>query len=123
MHKIAVIEDAEDSRDLLYYLLRDDFDVARHSSGEDALRSFDKSVPDLIILDIRMQGMDGLEVLSHIRQDSRLEKIPVVALTANAMSGDREKYLAAGFDEYTSKPIVDHEAFITTLRRVLSDKQ
>jgi two-component system, cell cycle response regulator DivK len=123
MHKIAVIEDADDNRDLMYYLLRDEFEVSRHSSGEDALRSFADDVPDLVILDIRLQGMDGIEVLRHIRQNTRLHKILVLALTASVMSGDREKYLAAGFNEYASKPIVDTTAFISTLRRMLSDRQ
>jgi len=123
MHKIAVIEDADDNRDLMYYLLRDDFEVTRHSSGEDALRSFAGDVPDLVILDIRLQGMDGVEVLRHIRQDPRLHKIPVLALTASVMSGDREKYLATGFNEYASKPIIDTTAFISTLHRMLSEKQ
>ena len=123
MHKIAVIEDADDNRDLMYYLLRDDFEVSRHSSGEDALRCFADDVPDLVILDIRLQGMDGVEVLQHIRQDPRLRRIPVLALTASVMWGDREKYLAAGFNEYASKPIVNTTDFISTLRRMLSDRQ
>lgn len=119
MHNIAIIEDAEDNRDLLYYVLRDDFKVSRYSNGEEALRQFVQAPPDLIIMDIRLPGMDGIEVLQQIRQDSRLKQIPVLALTANAMTGDREKYLAAGFDEYASKPIIDIDQFVRIVRKLL----
>src|SRR5262245_34993281 len=120
MHKIAIIEDAEDNRDLLYYLLRDEFHVSRHSSGEEALLHFSGDAPDLIVLDIWLPGMNGIEVLKQVRQNPHMHRIPILALTANAMSGDREKYLAEGFDEYASKPIIDIEAFVTTLRRLLT---
>jgi CheY-like chemotaxis protein len=120
MHKIAIIEDAEDNRDLLYYLLRDEFKVARYGSGEDALRRFTDDAPELIVLDIWLPGMDGIEVLFQVRQEEKLREVPVVALTANAMLGDREKYLAAGFDEYVPKPIVDIDEFLDTVRRLLA---
>jgi CheY-like chemotaxis protein len=119
MHKIAIIEDVEDNRDLLYYLLRDEFKVTRFSSGEEALRHFTVDTPDLIVLDISLPGMDGVEVLKLVRQYEHLRKIPVLTLTAHAMSGDREKYLSAGFDEYVSKPIVDLIDFVGMVRRLL----
>jgi CheY-like chemotaxis protein len=120
MQNIAIIEDAEDNRDLLYYLLRDDFKVSRYGNGEDALHHFIQSPPDLILLDIRLPGMDGIEVLQQIRQDTRLRNIPVLALTAHAMNGDREKYLTAGFDEYVSKPIIDIAQFARIVRQLVS---
>lgn len=120
MHNIAIIEDAEDHRDLLYYVLRDDFKVSRHDNGADALRHFILSPPDLVILDIRLPGMDGVEVLQQIRQDIRLRNTAVLALTAHAMAGDREKYLAAGFDEYAAKPIVDIGDFVGLVRKLLA---
>jgi CheY-like chemotaxis protein len=119
MYKIAIIEDAEDNRDLLYYLLRDEFSVTRFSNGEEALLEFVNAAPDLIILDIWLPGMDGMEVLKQVRQHEHLQSIPVLALTANAMSGDREKCLSAGFDEYASKPIVDIGEFVAVVRRLL----
>jgi CheY-like chemotaxis protein len=123
MHKIAIIEDADDNRDLLYYILRDEFDVVRYSTGEDALRHFSEQVPELIILDIWLPGLDGVEVLRRIRQEDRLRRIPVLALTANAMIGDREKYLAVGFDGYMPKPILDLNAFIQTIRTLLDARR
>ena len=121
MRKIAIIEDVKDNRDFLYYLLRDEFIVIRYDSGEDALQGFSSDVPDLVVLDIWLEGMDGLAVLARIRQDQELKHIPVVALTANAMLGDREKYLSAGFDEYVAKPIIDVNEFTVTLRRLIAE--
>ena len=123
MRKIAIIEDVEDNRDLLYYLLRDEFKVTRFSSGEEALRQFAVDTPDLIVLDIRLPGMDGVEVLKRVRQHEQLRNIPVLALTAHAMSGDREKYISAGFDEYTSKPIVDLTGFVGMVHRLLTPSE
>jgi len=120
MYKIAIIEDVEDSRDLLYYLLRDEFNVHCYSKGEDALRHFVDEPPDLVILDILLPGIDGTEVLTRLRGHHKLAGVPVLALTANAMSGDREKYLASGFNGYVSKPIVDIDEFLDTLRRLLN---
>jgi CheY-like chemotaxis protein len=118
MRKIAIIEDTEDNRDVLYYLLRDEFKVSRYSSGEEGLQHFALDPPDLIVMDIRLPGIDGIEVLKRVREDQRLRDIPILALTANAMSGDREKYLAAGFDEYAAKPIIDE--LLVTVRRLLA---
>ena len=70
-----------------------------------------------------MPEMDGTEVLRRIRADERFRGLPVIALTAHAMSGDREKYLAAGFDDYVTKPIVDETLLLDAIRRLLSDKQ
>ena len=120
MHKIAIVDDSKDSQDFLYYLLRDDYEVERYDSGDEALRGFMENGPDLIIMDIRLHGLDGIEVLNRIRQDQTLRETPVIAVTANAMSGDREKYLDAGFNEYISKPILDVEVLLSTIQRLIS---
>lgn len=119
MLKIAIVDDMKDSRELLYFLLSQEYEVISYDSGGEALRHFAERPPDLIILDIRLQGMDGVEIVRRIRQHETLHKLPVIALTANAMSGDRERYLAAGFDEYVSKPIVDIDVFLAKVRRIL----
>jgi CheY-like chemotaxis protein len=119
MHRVAIIEDADDSRDLLYYLLCDEFEVMRYKDGEEALSRLHADLPNLIIMDIRLPGMEGTEVLMRVRQLPALRAVPVLALTANAMAGDREKYLTAGFDEYVSKPIEDLPKFVATVRRLL----
>jgi CheY-like chemotaxis protein len=122
MRKIAIIEDAEDNRDLLYYLLRDEFEVQQYGTGEDALRFLTLDPPNLIVMDIWLPDMDGIELLQRIRNDSRLKTIPVLALTAHAMAGDQEKFLAAGFNEYASKPIVDIDRFMLTVRGLVSPR-
>jgi two-component system, cell cycle response regulator DivK len=119
MHKIAIVEDAQDNRDFLYYLLREEYQVLRYGSGEEALRDFALQVPDLIVLDIWLPDMDGVEVLKRLRQEDALRNIPAIALTANAMAGDREKYLAVGFNEYVSKPIMDIDGFLSIVRSLL----
>ncbi len=120
MRKIAIVDDAKDSRDFLYYLLRDEYEIARYEGGDEAFREFNRNIPDLVIMDIRLHDLDGIEILNRIRQDERLRNTPVIAVTANAMAGDREKYLEAGFDEYISKPIVDMEVLLSAIRRLIS---
>ena len=71
-------------------------------------------------LDISLPGMDGTEVLKWVRSQELLSELPVIALTAHAMSGDREKYLEMGFDEYVTKPIVDEEVLVGAIERLLA---
>jgi CheY-like chemotaxis protein len=77
-----------------------------------------RMAPDLVVLDIRLPGMDGTEVLARMRADPRLSRVPAIALTAHAMTGDGERYLAAGFDEYVSKPITDEQDFLSVVQRL-----
>jgi CheY-like chemotaxis protein len=120
MQKIAIVDDAPDNRDFLYYLLRDHYEIMLYDNGEQALKELHQNLPDLIIMDIWLHGIDGTEVLKRIRKDDLISEVPVVALTANAMLGDREKYLAAGFDEYVPKPILEIENFVATVRALIS---
>jgi CheY-like chemotaxis protein len=76
--------------------------------------------PDLVLLDISLPGMDGVAVLREIRADAGLRDLPVIALTAHAMAGDREKYTAFGFDDYVTKPIVDEEILLSAINRLLA---
>jgi len=119
MKKIALVEDNADNRLLVQVVLGDLFDVALYENGQEALDGFAKDKPDLILLDISLPKMDGNEVLRRIRADEAIRDLPVIALTAHAMTGDREKYLKAGFDDYVTKPILDEEVLISTIRRVL----
>ncbi|HNB53198.1 MAG TPA: response regulator [Anaerolineales bacterium] len=77
--------------------------------GESGLELIRQTRPPLILLDITLPGMDGLEVIQHLKSDQALKNIPVIALTASAMHGDRERFLQAGCDDYLSKPIQVHE--------------
>ena len=117
MTTIAVVEDNADNRLLLQALLGGEYDLVEYENGLDALAGLSASRPDLVLLDISLPGMDGNEILDRIRADSELRSLPVIALTAHAMTGDREKYLAAGFDDYVTKPIVDERILIEAILR------
>ncbi len=97
MKKIAVIEDNPDNRLLLRAILEERYEITDYESGFEALTGLPAQPPDLVLLDISLPGMDGTEVLKKIRAEPALSKLPVIALTAHAMSGDREKYLSLGF--------------------------
>jgi len=107
MKRIAVVEDNADNRLLLQALLGDQFQLTEYETGAEALAGLVQSPPDLVLLDISLPGMDGNEVLERIRADESIRHLPVIALTAHSMNGDREKFLARGFDDYVTKPIVD----------------
>lgn len=118
---VAVVEDNADNRLLLRAILGDLYAVAEYESGAEALTAFDAGgPPDVVLMDISLPGMSGVEVLERMRADRRLSRVPVVALTAHAMAGDREAYLAAGFDEYVSKPIVDERVLVGAIERCLT---
>ena len=120
MTTIAVVEDNADNRLLLQAILEGVYEVVEYENGTDALAGLEASLPDLVLLDISLPGMDGNEILARIRADARLQKLPVIALTAHAMSGDREKYLAAGFNDYITKPIVDETILLSAIERWLA---
>ena len=117
---IAVIEDNADNRLLVDAILGDRFTLHEYANGADALAGLRSRRPDLVLLDVSLPGMDGPEVLANIRREPKLRDVPVIALTAHAMRGDRERYLALGFDEYVAKPIVDEDALIRVIERLLS---
>jgi len=119
MKHIALIEDNADNRLLVSAILEDLFEVVEYESGNEALANLPQEHPDLILLDISLPEMDGTEVFRQLKAVETLKLVPVIALTAHAMSGDRERYLTMGFDGYISKPIVDDSEFIKTIRNCL----
>jgi CheY-like chemotaxis protein len=118
--KVAVVEDNPDNRLLVRALLEDHYRISEYETGIDAVEGLPSDPPDLVLLDISLPEMDGTEVLTRIREREELKTIPVVALTAHAMAGDREKYLAHGFDDYLTKPIVDESVLLETISHWLS---
>lgn len=121
MKKIAVVEDNPDNRLLVHVILEPSYEVVEYETGMEALEALQKQKPDLVLLDISLPEMDGTEVLRRIRADERLRGLPVIALTAHAMAGDREKYLAAGFNDYVTKPIVDEMLLLDAIKNQLKD--
>lgn len=117
---LAVVEDNADNRLLLQAILGDRYDLVEYENGADALAGLAASRPAVVLLDISLPGMDGREVLSRIRADADLKALPVIALTAHAMAGDREKFLAAGFDDYVTKPIVDENQLLGAIERLVA---
>ncbi|CAA9324337.1 MAG: hypothetical protein AVDCRST_MAG11-2155 [uncultured Gemmatimonadaceae bacterium] len=115
---VAVVEDNADNRLLLQAILDGLYDVQEYETAEAALDAFGRGAPDVILLDISLPGMSGVELVQRLRADPALRHVPVIALTAHAMAGDRETYLAAGFDAYVTKPIVDEGVLLRTIERL-----
>lgn len=110
--RILIVEDNEANLELLSYLLSaSGHAVLKAENGEQALARLRQELPDLVISDLQMPVMDGFELLRRIREDARLDALPVIAVTAFSMPTDRTRVLLAGFDGYLSKPIVP-EAFV-----------
>ena len=106
MPTILLVEDNELNRDMLSRrLMRKGFDVTMAVDGIDCMASLEASRPDLILMDINLPGQDGHEITRTIRRDPALSDIPVIALTADAMSSDRTKAIEAGCNDYDTKPV------------------
>jgi CheY-like chemotaxis protein len=106
MPKLLLVEDNEMNRDMLSRrLIKKGFEVVMAVDGQQGLDMATSEAPELILLDMSLPVMDGWEVAGHLKADDNLKSIPVIALTAHAMSGDREKALEAGCDEYDTKPV------------------
>jgi len=106
MTHILLVEDNEMNRDMLRHRLRrKGFDVATAKDGVEGVAQARASKPDLILLDMSLPLMDGWTVATELKADRETATIPIIALTAHAMAGDRDKALAAGCDEYETKPV------------------
>jgi CheY-like chemotaxis protein len=106
MAKILLVEDNEMNRDMLSRrLLRKGFEVVMAVDGGQAVMMAESEHPDLILMDMSLPVIDGWEATRRVKAAERTAHIPVIALTAHAMSGDREKALDAGCDDYDTKPI------------------
>ena len=123
MKTVALVEDNPDNRLLVRVILESLYEVTEYENGFAALEGLPKEKPDLVLLDVSLPEMDGTEVLRRIRADANLRDLPVIALTAHAMAGDREKYLAAGFEEYVTKPIVDETLLLGAIKKLLNGGQ
>jgi two-component system cell cycle response regulator DivK len=104
--KILVVEDNQDSRELVIKVLKSKgYLIMEAADGEAALQKLTEERPDLILMDISLPKIDGFEVTRRVKKRESLKDIPIIALTAHAMKGDREKALEAGCDGYIPKPI------------------
>jgi two-component system cell cycle response regulator DivK len=115
--RVLIVEDNEKNMKLVRDILQAiGYSPLEASSGEEALGLAAEKAPALVLMDIQLPDLDGAAALQRLRSDGRTATIPVLALTAQAMQGDRERFLAAGFDGYLSKPI-DVDELIETVRR------
>jgi two-component system, cell cycle response regulator DivK len=106
MPKVLLVEDNELNLDMLSRRLQKrGYDVVVAVDGAQACDKASREVPDLILMDIGLPDFDGFEATRRIREDTATARIPIIALTAQAMDGDREKALAAGCDEHETKPV------------------
>ena len=119
MTKVAVVDDNADNRLIIRTILEDHYDIVEYATGLEAIEGFHKNRPDVVILDISLPEMDGTEILRRVRMDPGLTTLPVIALTAHAMVGDREKYLSTGFNDYVAKPILDMNVLFDAIQRWL----
>lgn len=104
--KVLLVEDNKmNSRLVQYVLERDGFQILNAVSAEEAIRLAASEAPDIILMDIQLPGMDGLEATGLLKQDPQTASIPIVAITAHAMRGDEERIRAFGCEGYISKPI------------------
>jgi two-component system cell cycle response regulator DivK len=119
--QILVVEDNERNMKLFRDVLHaSGYRTLEAATGERAVELVFEHRPDLVLMDIQLPDIDGVEALARLRADERFSTVPVLALTAQAMEGDRERFLAAGFDGYLSKPVNIAE-FVATVKRYCED--
>ncbi len=120
-HRVLVVEDNDMNMQLVEYLLEEGgYEIVKAASGEEALSiTRDGKAVDLILMDIHLPGMDGLSVVREMKGDDRTRNVPILALTAHAMRGDKDRFLEAGCDGYISKPI-DVKTFISSIQYYLT---
>jgi CheY-like chemotaxis protein len=118
--RVLVVEDNDMNMQLVEYLLEEGgVDIVKATSGEEALSITRSAAPfDLILMDIHLPGMDGLSVVRAMKGDTRTARVPILALTAHAMRGDKDRFLDAGCDGYISKPI-DVKTFLASIEQYL----
>jgi two-component system, cell cycle response regulator DivK len=103
--RILVIEDQEDNRQIVRDLMTaSGYELIEATTGEEGIEAAAREKPDLILMDIQLPGIDGYEVTRRIKANPKLKKIPIIAVTSYALSGDDKKAFAAGCDGYVTKP-------------------
>ena len=121
--RILIVEDNEDNQELMRFLLeRAGYEVISAQNGLDGVHTARSQKPDIILMDLSLPELDGWSAARQIKADPEIGSIPMIAVTAHTLPGDRRKALDAGFDSYISKPINIH-MFDITVGKVLEQKQ
>ena len=118
MKTILLVEDVPLNRDLMVQILEEHFHILQAEDGHQGLSLAAQKRPDLVLIDLSLPGIDGWMAVKKLKSNPATRKIPVVALTAHAMTGDREKAMGLGFDAYLTKPI-DERLLFRTIRKLL----
>lgn len=118
---VAVVEDNADNRLLVGAILEGRYNVVGYPSGPEAILGCHDSPPDVVLVDISLPGMDGTQVLRALKADPRLARTRTLALTADAMTGARDMYLAMGFDDYLPKPILNAQDLRDAVDRLMRE--
>jgi two-component system, cell cycle response regulator DivK len=122
MSKILLVEDNDMNRDMLSRRLsRRGYQVAIAVDGQQGLEMAQSEVPDLILMDMSLPVVDGWEATRRLKADPALQQIPILALTAHAMEGDRQKSMDAGCDDYDTKPI-DFQRLLGKIEALLAER-
>jgi CheY-like chemotaxis protein len=122
MSQVLIVEDNEMNRDVLSRrLMRRGYDVLLATDGPQGIAMARKHGPDLILMDLGMPEVDGWECARILKADAATQRIPIIALTAHAMVGDRQKALDAGCDEFDTKPI-DFAGLLRKMKHLLEDR-
>jgi two-component system cell cycle response regulator DivK len=122
-NRILIVEDNEDNEELMRFLMeRAGYEVITVENGLDGVEAARREKPDIILMDLSLPELDGWSAARQIKQDPELNNIPLIAVTAHTLPGDRRKALEAGFDSYISKPINIH-LFDVTVGEVLGQKR
>ena len=117
--RILVVDDNEDNRQILIDLLSGGgYEVIEARTGVDAVATASREVPDLVLMDIQLPGMDGLEATRRIKAQPALARIPIIAVTSYALAGDDRKAADAGCDDYVTKPF-SPRALLAKVRTIL----
>lgn len=116
--KILIIEDNDQNMYMLTYLLEDQYTILQAFNGIDGIELALKEVPDVILLDIQLPGMDGYAIARELRRHPALKDVPVIAVTSYAMLGDKERIMRAGATGYIEKPI-DPDTFVSQMNSFL----
>lgn len=121
--KILIVDDDAKTRKLLRAMLQNSgYEIIEAENGEQGIKLAKENIPDLILMDIEMPVMDGMSAFKVIRADESTKNISVIALTSYAMKGDKEKFLAEGFNSYIAKPI-DVKEFMKIVKKHIKDSE
>jgi len=118
--RVLLVDDNEDNLEILAVILRESYEVLSYACAQEALTALEAVKPDLLLLDIGMAPIDGLQCLKATRALPGYGSIPAIALTAYARDTDRKAFLAAGFQAVVTKPIIDHRELFATISALLT---